>query len=935
MVRRALSCGSKTFAQTNTGTPHMRSHLVRKGTIIGVNRTTQIVEIQDSHGVIHTQEISPNLPSSVWLSTCGYLVGLQMAVVETEDHGGVTVIEPDALIDVSEAASAVGTSYTGHLSRRLRTSSTREATVEGSLINGIFDLLVLDPEMSDDDCLRRAAATRPLALALLARLGSADDMLSRIRSWIPALREMRSAWVTEQLDLEPFYMSPRFGLQGRADIVRRIGNTTRVVEMKAGKPPSATNRLRNDHAAQVAGYVAILGSIEPSQHIEAFVWYVKAGDEPLVPVSVPQAIGPLIAARNTIFLSDLALKHGSVEPLRWLGGAADGGSSYEFSELQELNNALRGCTKDEILAVRAWMSMASALHHAVRIGGQGQRCLSDVWKLSNDDKMASPNVLTGCLLDPESSDFSTFHIVFRRPSSSTETTIRVGDQIIGYPLPSGSDTPCEGAMFKGVVRDISAKAVKVAFRNKFINASVFQNEHWVIEQDVMDGTATSFYTGLRSFINAEPRRRAVLLGAEAPKHLDAKRLDAEDCTPDQLRVIERALASAELMLIQGPPGTGKTSTIIRRIIQELVADNRERLLAVAYTNRAANELCAVLDRHGIAYLRHGSVEGTEGAHAIPHLARTLDPGVLAQRIADARCIVATVQSMYSGSEIWEFGTFTTAIVDEASQILEPSLLGIVSRVGRSIMVGDQCQLPPVLALDPASVRTTHPALQSLGLSALDGSAFERLIVCADARGDSRSTAMLTQQGRMHSEIMRIVSDTVYGGNLEALLPWQRDMKATAWSDVLPYRTVFIPVADDDQAMAEAECIIRLVTQIDSCALRDDDAYEIGIITPFRLQNTRIRDLLPTVLRSTVTVDTVERFQGSERDIIIYGTAVSSSTELSSIESHLVVHGRVIDRKLNVAITRARKQLVVIGNEHVLMASAPYREMLNQLKRPTT
>lgn len=910
----------------------MHSHLVRQGTIIDVNITSQIVVVKDSNGVIHTQNISPNLPLPVWLSTCGYLVGLQIAVVETEDDGTITVIEPDVLIDVSEAASAVGTSYTAHLSRRLRVSSTHEATVEGSLINGIFDLLVLDSGMSDDECIRRAISTRPLALALLARLGSADELQTRIRGWIPALRDMRAVWDAEQLDLEPFYMSPRFGLQGRADIVRRIGNTTRVVEMKAGKPPAAVNRVRNDHAAQVAGYAAILGSIEQPQHIEAFVWYVKAGDVPLRPVSVPDAIGPLIAARNTIFLSDLALLHGSIEPFRWLGCASEGGSSYEFSAVQELNTTMRACSKVEILALRAWLSMASALHHAVRIGGHGQRSLSDVWKLSYNDKTSSPNVLTGCMLDPESSDFSTFHIVFRRPTLRSETAIRVGDQIIGYPLMNTSKTPCDGPMFKGVVRDVSSQAVKVAFRNKFINASVFENKHWVIEQDVMDGTATSLYAGLRAFINAEPRKRAILLGSAAPKHADVQRLDAAECTPDQRRVIERALASTELMLIQGPPGTGKTSTIIRRIIQELVADDRERVLAVAYTNRAANELCAVLDRHGIAYLRHGSVEGTEGAYAIPHLARTLGSSVLAQRIADARCIVATVQSMYSGSEIWEFGAFTTAIVDEASQILEPSLLGIVSRVGRSILVGDQCQLPPVLALDPTSVRTTHPALQSLGLSSLDGSAFERLIVCADARGDSRSSAMLTQQGRMHSEIMRIVSDTVYGGNLDALLPWQRDTNPTAWSDVLPNRTIFIPVVAEEQAMAEAECIVRLVTQIDNCVQPGDDAYEIGIITPFRIQNTRIRDLLPASLRSTVTVDTVERFQGSERDVIIYGTAVSSTTELSSIESQLVVYGRTIDRKLNVAITRARKQLVVLGNEHVLMTSAPYREVLNRLKR---
>ena len=705
-----------------------------------------------------------------------------------------------------------------------------------------------------------------------------------------------------------------------------------VIEMKAGSVPSGAEQVRMDHAAQVAGYAAMMGSIEPSELIETSVWYVKATLNPLRAVAADEAIRQLLGARNTIVLADIALQHGSIAPLRWLGNVAEGGSSYEYRAVQELRSALHTCDKTEILALRAWMSMAAAMHRATRVGGHGQRSLADVWLVPYEDKRSSPYVLVDLTVNHEASDISLLHVVFQRPPSRGDTAVRIGDQVLVYPRPCDDASPCDAAMYKGVVREVTAQTIKLAFRNKFIEPRVLDEPMWVVEQDVMDGSAKALYAGLRAFVDADPRTRAVLLGRAIPQHQAVTSIDADECTPEQRHVIERALAAREVMLIQGPPGTGKTSTIIRRTISELMRNPHERVLAVAYTNRAANELCAVLDRNNIPYLRHGSVEGSEGAHAIPHMARSMASGELAERISSASCIVATVQSMYSGSEIWDFGDFTTVIVDEASQILEPALLGITCRVPRVILVGDHCQLPPVLTLDPERVRTTSTDLHALGLTSLDRSAFERLRDCAERNHDTQTSAMLTQQGRMHTDVMHVVSDAVYDGHLEALLHWQRDVTPSCWHEVLPHRTVFVPVDDDEQAAAEAACIVRLVTMLFEHAEKVGVVLDLGVITPFRVQNARIRDLLPRRVGDLVIVDTVERFQGSERDIIIYGPAVNTQADLASIESHIIVHGRSVDRKLNVAMTRARHQLVVVGNEHVLASSASYREVLSRLHR---
>ena len=280
----------------------MRSTIVLKGTITDVSESSQQVEITDEYGVIHTQDICPKLPDGLWLSTCAYLRGYGVHVIEVDGGAVVTVVQPDVLVDVSEAAAAVGTSHAGHLVRRLRAPGMQSATVQGLLINGVFDLLVQDPTLSDDECVRIAASTRPLSMALLARSGEADSVGASIRACLPALRAMLLKWQGERLELEPFYMSPLWGLQGRADILRVLDDRIDVVEMKAGKPPSQSSVVRPDHAAQVAGYAAIMGSIMPTTAISTSVWYVRAEQEPIRDVDARTAIGSLIAARNALLI---------------------------------------------------------------------------------------------------------------------------------------------------------------------------------------------------------------------------------------------------------------------------------------------------------------------------------------------------------------------------------------------------------------------------------------------------------------------------------------------------------------------------------------------------------------------------------------------------------------------------------------------------------
>jgi superfamily I DNA and/or RNA helicase len=108
-------------------------------------------------------------------------------------------------------------------------------------------------------------------------------------------------------------------------------------------------------------------------------------------------------------------------------------------------------------------------------------------------------------------------------------------------------------------------------------------------------------------------------------------------------------------------------------------------------------------------------------------------------------------------------------------------------------------------------------------------------------------------------------------------------------------------------------------------------YSIGIITPFRSQIALIQSLIPDHAKDSITVDTVERFQGSERDLIIISLSIHSSHHMKGIESRTEINGEIIDRKLNVALTRARKQCIILGAPTALEHDSPYHALWSLLK----
>jgi DNA replication ATP-dependent helicase Dna2 len=222
--------------------------------------------------------------------------------------------------------------------------------------------------------------------------------------------------------------------------------------------------------------------------------------------------------------------------------------------------------------------------------------------------------------------------------------------------------------------------------------------------------------------------------------------------------------------------------------------------------------------------------------------------------------------------------FEMTIVDEAGQLTEPLTLGLILRARRFVLIGDDRQLPPVV--------------RSHGLA---HSMFERL------KRETPAVTLLDTQYRMHPQIMAVSNRLFYEGRLKAGVS-ERDRTPP---DGVP--VVFVPVESERAGRSnldEARVVVDLVRSFTRD--RGINPETIGVVSPFRAQVVLLRQMLAG---AGVTVDTVERFQGGERDIMILSFVRSRGT------------GFVFDdRRLNVAITRARRKLVLVAHPELFRKS---------------
>jgi ABC-type cobalamin/Fe3+-siderophores transport system ATPase subunit len=476
--------------------------------------------------------------------------------------------------------------------------------------------------------------------------------------------------------------------------------------------------------------------------------------------------------------------------------------------------------------------------------------------------------------------------------------------------------------------------------------SIFPAESlYAMEHDYMDTTFRSMYLGLSAFMNANQARRDLLLGKRKPSFDEEILAKNAHSTDDFERVATKAVAANDYFLLVGPPGTGKTSRALRRMVEKFYAQPETQILLLAYTNRAVDEICSSLNAIApqIDYIRIGSELSCDERfreHLVENvLASYRNRNEVRQRLLACRVYVGTVASFSSKTDLFKLKRFDVAIVDEATQILEPQLLWILSAkssdgkdsVGKFILIGDHKQLPAVVLQSKEESEVYDERLRQIGLLNLKDSLFERLYRSHLSEGDSVALDMLCRQGRMHPGVASFPNQAFYAGRLEPVgLPHQLEDISTP--------VIFIPSQRDTDSLSgktnrhEARMVADWAERIWNESPETFDAHAtLGVITPYRSQIALIRKELqakgiPALL--DISVDTVERYQGSERDVIIYSFCVNQRYQLKFLPNLTEENGVQIDRKLNVALTRARKRMIVMGVPEILRENPIYRSLLD-------
>ena len=295
---------------------------------------------------------------------------------------------------------------------------------------------------------------------------------------------------------------------------------------------------------------------------------------------------------------------------------------------------------------------------------------------------------------------------------------------------------------------------------------------------------------------------------------------------------------------------------------------------------------------------------------------------------DERILTGTTSMMQARPFLLEGRHFSLAIVDEASQVLEPGLIGLLSsdQIDRFVLVGDHKQLPAVVQQNPEEARIDDPLLRSIGLNDCRQSLFQRLYNWEVQQQRTQFIGTLHRQGRMHPDVASFASNHFYHAWLQPVpLPHQQE---TAIGYDLPSQD-----AIDDILKTHRIVFFDSTPNTIDLALRIRRFYgesfnpekTLGIIVTYRHQIAAIREVLPDI-----SIDTVERYQGSQRDVIIYDVGVSRQYQLDFLTASTFTddEGQTVDRKLNVALTRARKQMIIVGCSSILRQNTLYRQLID-------
>ena len=480
----------------------------------------------------------------------------------------------------------------------------------------------------------------------------------------------------------------------------------------------------------------------------------------------------------------------------------------------------------------------------------------------------------------------------------------------------------------------------------------------------------AMFEALEDTIRAKGNRlaelRDTLLGTQKPGFRELYPVRFPWLNSTQETAVNKVLCTRDVAIVHGPPGTGKTTTLVEAIYETL---HREpQVLVCAQSNTAVDWICEKLVDRGVPVLRignptrvndkmlsftyerrfenhpsypelwgirksiremgsrmrRGSYSEREGMRSrmsrLRDRATELEILINADLFDSARVIASTLVS--SNHRLLNGRRFPTLFIDEAAQALEAACWIAIRKADRVILAGDHCQLPPTIKCIEAA------------RGGMDHTLMEKVV-----QQKPSAVSLLKVQYRMHEAIMRFPSEWFYNGELEAapevrnrgILDFDTPMN---WIDTseMDFHEEFVGESFGRINKQEANLLLQeleaYISRIGKARILDE-SIDFGLISPYKAQVQYLRSKIRgssflRPFRSLITVNTVDGFQGQERDVVFISLVRANEDGQIGFLNDL--------RRMNVAITRARMKLVILGDATTLTKHAFYRKLIQYIRQ---
>jgi DNA replication ATP-dependent helicase Dna2 len=855
-----------------------------------------------------------------WTETADALdAGMEIAVYDPDEreYQGETqysvgseatvVVEPEFLVDVTDIRAWVQCPRMYYL-RKLDGAELAYPLVKGTVVHEVFGDLLRgrDVEPAIEEQIEQAG----LDIGLLGRdaegvAGDVRDHAKAIEGWL----NQGTLTEDDEWRSEMTLISERYGMKGRADAVRR----GMPVELKTGKNTKREPRFQDK--IQATAYALMLGE-RAANSLDASAVMAGDGGATQTPIEAAPDTGTLLYTKNAAV--DRNEESGDLSPAKEFSIGAgllnyvirtrnaiaamehetgvptgyEANAKCEYCFEQDTCMAVSGRLEQESKAGQVGVAIPEAerdyfgrFYDAIEAERRAvHREYAKLWEQSPEERADDDRALVN--LEPTGqTELDGGRWELRANGTGAVSKIREGNLVMA----SDGDPVTGDAELARVERITESEIVVTADEPlELRRLDVYPSEL------TTDRLQNALHDAL---LTQSPEEKDVLFGRSKPA-FEAVSETFIDNNAAQNEAVQLAVGAEDFALVHGPPGTGKTYTLARMV--RALIERGDRVLLSAFTNRAVDNAIEALEQQGFTdIVRVGTESGVREDMQQYRLEQSGDPSECATTLQSAQVVAATTATC--GGTAMQSQSFDAAVVDEAGQLTEPGTLAATTLADRFVLVGDHQQLPPVVQSEDETLTT---------------SLFQRLIEEFPDAG-----VMLDRQYRMAQHIQAFASREFYDGQLRPAtgeVAGQRiDQLDGVSLDSLPeHLRERVSFVDPDGAQTgntnpvEADAVAAVVEAYRETGV---PAADIGVIAPFRAQVAELDRRLPDV-----AVDTVDRFQGSSKEVIVVSFVATGALEGPIFEDY---------RRINVALTRAKKALVLVGDADALGTDDVYGRMV--------